>query len=158
VGVLVPTTPFDITQSPRSSVATSTAVLTAANISLPNFANDFDSLGFPLADGNVTLTDIDDLTLTASTMTGTVILTVGTDLVQGGALNLAGNLTINAGRDILLPLGGIPGNALASDANNVVTIERARDVTIGVQNNLRLNVATAALPRPNPPFAISRFG
>ena len=137
----------NITQVNGSAVVAPSAFLTGDNINLGSLANDFGSLGFSQANGNVTLADQNNLEFSTTTITGTLDLSVGGNLTQTGVMNVQGNVTFNAGGDIYLPLAGIPGNELAwggvvgVDAKTV-TVERARDVFLGVQNEIRLDVAT----------------
>ena len=138
-----------ITQALGSAVVAPVAFLAGSNITLGSLANDFGSLGFPLANGNVTLADQNSLQFSTTTITGALDLTLGGNLTQSGVMNVQGNVTINAGGDIYLPLAGIPGNELAWGGGNTVTIERARDVFLGVQNELRLDVATADNSNPS---------
>lgn len=132
----------NITQVNGSAVVAPSAFLTGDNINLGSLANDFGSLGFSQANGNVTLADQNNLEVSTTTITGTLDLSVGGNLTQTGVMNVQGNVTFNAGGDIYLPLAGIPGNELAWGGANTVTVERARDVFLGVQNEIRLDVAT----------------
>jgi hypothetical protein len=87
----------DITQSGPLTVAKLASFDAGTDdVTLQNASNNFRTIAFPAA-GNVSIIDVDALTLGASTIGGTLTVTAGKGITQSGILDVTGAATLAAG-------------------------------------------------------------
>jgi hypothetical protein len=114
-----------VTDGPSNLVAGGDIIL--------NQANDFN--GTVNADGvNVTLNDVNDLTLGDVTASGTLDVTAGTDLTLNGTVTAA-DTTLTAGNDIVIN-GDVTSDTLVAEAGGDIT--QGANSTLTIADNLEL--------------------
>lgn len=153
----------DLTQVDAVSVAGNTT-LTANDITLTNPGNDFNGISTNAA--NVSLADTNALEIRTSTITGNMEVTAGSDITDGGVIDVAGNALLATTANIVLDSAnlftriGLTTGGGASDATivndqDLDLLPSLTDVfTINVNGNLTdfdspaLNTYTGASPHP----------
>ena len=148
-GILDVTTNGAMTQSGALSITGTTALATGAanDITLNNAANNFSTVGIT-SGNNVALTDVNALTLNASTVSGNFsanagVLTVGGTVASaGGALNLTAansvtqlaNLTAAGANSVTVTAGGpitMAAAATTTSGTGGINYAAGTDVTLG---------------------------
>ncbi len=85
----------DITQAGSVNATTATFTAVGNNVTLDNASNDFGKVGFTA--GNVTVTDVNAINLSASSIDNNLIVTSGGTVTQNGALSVGNEATFNSG-------------------------------------------------------------
>ncbi|WP_261845074.1 two-partner secretion domain-containing protein [Aliamphritea ceti] len=140
-GTLTVTAAGNITQSGAVEVAGATSLTaTGSNITLDDSGNNFSSLA--LSGVNATIKDSNALTLAASTLTGTLDVTSGGNLIQSGAVDVDGATSLTAtNADITLVNAGNDFSSLSASANNL-SVSDANALRIAALNVNDLSVTT----------------
>ncbi|WP_080885985.1 hypothetical protein [Nitrospira japonica] len=145
-GTLAVTATGPLTQTGAILAAgpTTLAAGAANDITLTNAGNDFSTVAIT-SGRNVALTDINALTLGASTISGTLGVSTTGALTQTGPLNVTGATTLAAGaaNDITLTNAGNDFSTVAITSGNTVALTDANALVLGASTiNGTLGVTT----------------
>lgn len=124
----------DLTQTGAISIATGTAILTAANITLSDAANTFGAVRV-ISGNNVTLVNstATDIATGTSTISGTLNITSGGTLTDTGNLVVTGTTTLSAGSGNDITLNNTSNNfsTIVINSGNNVTLRDTNALIVG---------------------------